>query len=211
MVMLGRRSLARRRSSWRRRHALRSGCGAEPCSGDESQPRREHGLVPQPGSVGQRPCSRIGVLLGRKQQVQSIGNGDYTSYPRGGARLIGERGGAAGASAAEAALSFLRGVMQRPRHGPRHRRWGAALRRDSAEQWSHQSRWVSYFGVSSGGEEGRGLGGGEGVGPGGELRDRAAAGRGSVLAARAARGASLCVATAMAAPAGGVRAGPVVG
>ena len=36
----------------------------------------------------------------------------------GGARLLGERGGAAGAFAAEAALSFLRGVMQRPRlHG----------------------------------------------------------------------------------------------
>ena len=35
----------------------------------------------------------------------------------GGARLLGERGGAASAFAAEAALSFLRGVMQRPRHG----------------------------------------------------------------------------------------------
>ena len=32
----------------------------------------------------------------------------------GDARLLGERGGAAGAFAAEAALSILRGVMQRP-------------------------------------------------------------------------------------------------
>ena len=38
-------------------------------------------------------------------------------YIGGDARLLGERGGAAGAFAAEAALSFLRGVMQRPRHG----------------------------------------------------------------------------------------------
>eukprot|EP00964_Phaeocystis_antarctica_P023801 scaffold13315_cov63-Phaeocystis_antarctica.AAC.1 len=37
----------------------------------------------------------------------------------GGAQLLlGERGGAASAFAAEAALSFLRGVVQRPCHGP---------------------------------------------------------------------------------------------